>query len=95
MNESVESDALVIRAAAAARRRPAARLNHPLVVLEGPELVHLLVEQEFGVADILDPHPPHHLPRDDLDVLVVDVASLQPRKNLVAPANPTSPQIQP
>src|SRR4029078_4362237 len=31
-----------------------------------------------GVADILDLHPPHHLPDDDLDVLVVDVDALQP-----------------
>ena len=28
--------------------------------------------------DVLDLHPPHHLPRDDLDVLVVDVHALQP-----------------
>src|SRR5688500_683641 len=60
------------------RRRTAARLNHPLVLLEEPELIRLLVDQELGVANILDPHPPHHLARDDLDVLVVDVDALQP-----------------
>jgi len=37
-----------------------------------------LLEQEFGVADIVDLHPPHHLTDDDLDVLVVDVNALQP-----------------
>ena len=44
----------------------------PLVLVEEPELVHLLVDQELGVADILDRHPSHHLAaprgsRDDLD----------------------------
>src|SRR4051812_19065949 len=60
------------------RRRAATSLDHSLVLLEEPELVRLLVDQELGVADILDPHPPHHLPRDDFDVLVVDVDALQP-----------------
>jgi hypothetical protein len=63
MNESVESDAFVIPSSsgcAVAGRPPA--LNHALVLLEEPELVRLLVDQELGVADILDPHPPHHLP---------------------------------
>ena len=40
--------------------------------------VHLLLDQELGVAHVLDLHPPHHLPDDDLDVLVVDVDALQP-----------------
>ena len=79
MNESVESDAFVIPSSsgcAVAGRPPSP--DHPLVLLEEAELVHLLVDQELGVADILDLHPPHHLPRDDLDVLVVDVDALQP-----------------
>ena len=60
------------------RGRTAAVADHPLVLLEEAELVHLLVDQELGVAHVLDLHPPHHLPRDDLDVLVVDVDALQP-----------------
>ena len=39
------------------RRRTAARADHPLVLLEEPELVRLLVDQELGVADILDLAP--------------------------------------
>ena len=61
-----------------ALRRTPARGNHALVLLEEPELVRLLVDEEFGVADVLDLDPPHHLPRDGLDVLVVDVDALQP-----------------
>jgi hypothetical protein len=37
-----------------------------------------LVDQEVGVADLADLHPPEHLPDDDLDVLVVDLDALQP-----------------
>ena len=79
MNESVESDAFVMPSSSG---RPVAGrplvVQHALVLFEEAELVHLLVDQELGVADILDLHPPHHLPRDDLDVLVVDVHALQP-----------------
>ena len=79
MNESVDSDAFVMPSSSG---RPCAgrppRRDHALVLLEEPELVHLLVDEELGVADVLDLHPPHHLPRDDLDVLVVDVDALQP-----------------
>ena len=56
MNESVDSDAFVIPSSsgcAVAGGPPA------LVLFEEPELVRLLVDQEFGVADILVPHPPH------------------------------------
>ena len=79
MNESVESDALVMPSSSGwpvAGRPPAG--DHALVLFEEAELVDLLVDQELGVADILDLHPPHHLPDDDLDVLVVDVDALQP-----------------
>ena len=79
MNESVESDAFVMPSSSG---RPVAGRppvdEHALVLFEEAELVHLLVDQELGVADVLDLHPPHHLPRDDLDVLVVDVDALQP-----------------
>ena len=61
-----------------ALRRTSARRDHALVLFEEPELVDLLVDEELGVADVLDLHPPHHLTRDDLDVLVVDVDALQP-----------------
>jgi len=77
MNESVESDALVIPSShRPARCRTPAVHDHPLVLLHEPEPVHLL--QGLGVAHILDLHLPHHLPDDDLDVLVVDVDALQP-----------------
>ena len=46
--------------------------DHPLVLLLEPEPVDLLVDQEIGVADLLDLHAAHHLAHDDLDVLVVD-----------------------
>ena len=42
------------------------------------EFVDHLLEQEFRVADILHLDPAHHLPDDDLQVLVVDVNSLEP-----------------
>src|SRR5437867_1305993 len=61
-----------------ALRRTATLADHALVLLEEPELVDLLVDQELRVPDILDLDPPHHLPRDGLDVLVVDVHALQP-----------------
>ena len=79
MNESVESDAFVIPRSSGrpcAGRPPA--VMHALVLFEEPELVGLLVDEELGVAHVLDLHPPHHLPHDDLDVLVVDVDALQP-----------------
>ena len=79
MNESVESDALVIPSSSGrpvAGRPPAG--NHALVLFHEPEAIDLLLDQELGVAHILDLHPPHHLPDDDLDVLVVDVDALQP-----------------
>jgi len=40
-------------------------------------LLHLIADQEVGVADLLDPHPAEHLPNDHLDVLVVDAHALQ------------------
>ena len=52
--------------------RLAARGDDALVLLLEPEAVDLLVDQELGVADLLDLHGAHHLADDDLDVLVVD-----------------------
>ena len=79
MNESVESDALVMPSSSG---RPVAGLavcgQDALVLLLEAELVHLLVDDEVGVADLFDLHPAHHLPDDHLDVLVVDVHALQP-----------------
>jgi hypothetical protein len=60
MNESVESDAFVMPSRSG---RPLAGCpavgQHALVLFVEPELVHLLVGEEFGVTDILDLHPPH------------------------------------
>jgi hypothetical protein len=67
MNESVESDALVIPSnsgCAVAGRPP-----WPMTLSfssRNRNLVHLLLDQELGVAYVLDLHPPHHLPCDDL-----------------------------
>ena len=78
MNESVESEALVIPSSSG--RPVAGRLalaDDAIVFLAEAELVHLLVEKELGVADVLDLHPAHHLANDGFDVLVVDVDALQ------------------
>ncbi len=79
MNESVDSDAFVMPSSSGrpVAGRPPSR-NDTLVLFEETELVHLLVDEELGVADVFDLHPPHHLADDDLDVLVVDVDALQP-----------------
>ena len=78
MNESVESDALVMPSSTGlALRRTSARFDHALVLFAELELVDHLFRQEFGVADVLDLHPAHHLARDDFQVLVVDVDALQ------------------
>ncbi len=57
--------------------RAAAVADDALVLFHEAELVDLLVDQEFRVADVLDPDPAHHLAGDHLDVLVVDVHALQ------------------
>ena len=41
------------------------------------EAIDLLVQEEVGVTGGFDAVPSHHLPDDDLDVLVVDVNALQ------------------
>ena len=61
-----------------ALRRTPARIEHALVFGAELELVHHFFGQEFGVADIFDLHPAHHLTRDDFQMLVVDVDALQP-----------------
>ena len=79
MNESVESDALVMPSSSG---RPGGRLaalrDHPFVLLAEAELVDLLFEQERGIAHVFDLHPAHHLADDHFDVLVRDVHALQP-----------------
>ena len=78
MNESVDSDALVIPSSTGlpvAGR--AARFEHAIILLAELEVVDHFFGQEFGVADILDLHPAHHLTNDDFQVLVVDVHALQ------------------
>ena len=78
MKLSVESDALVIpRSSGSARGRLAALAEHALVLFLEDVLLDLLVDEEVGVAHILDPHAAEHLTDDDLDVLVVDLDALQ------------------
>src|SRR5271166_809698 len=48
-----------------------------VVLFAEAELVDLLLEKEGGVANVLDLDPAHHLARDSLNVLVVDVDALQ------------------
>ena len=79
MNESVDSDALVMPRSKGrpVAGRPPSRIT-AIVLLAEAELVHLLLEKERRVAHVLNLHPTHHLPHDALDVLVVDVHALQP-----------------
>ena len=37
----------------------------------------MLVDEEAGVADVVDAHPAQHLTNDGLDVLVVDLHALE------------------
>src|ERR1700674_1731751 len=60
-----------------ARCGAAAIGDHAIVFLAEAELVHLLFEDEGGLADVFDFDPAHHLARDGLDVLVVDVHTLE------------------
>src|SRR5438093_5190617 len=55
MNESVESEAFVMPSSSGrpCAGRPPARRDHALVLLDDAELVHLLVDEEFGVGDVL------------------------------------------
>ena len=79
MKLSVDSDALVMPRSSG---RPMAgvppRGDDALVLFAELPAVHLLVDQELGVADLLDLHRPHHLAHDHLDVLVVDRDALRP-----------------
>src|SRR4030095_4884247 len=81
MNDSVDSEALVMPSssgsAAGAGARGAPSRAHPLVGIEDLPLVGVLADQVVRVARVLDPHPPQHLPDDRLDVLVVDFHALQ------------------
>jgi hypothetical protein len=52
-------------------------LPAPLVLLAEAEAVHLLLEQEVGVAHFVDAHPAQHLAHDHFDVLVADGHALQ------------------
>ena len=78
MNDSVESDAFVMpRSSGSATAGLAAALDDPLVLALEDVLLDLLVDQEVGVAHVLDAHAAEHLANDDLDVLVVDGDALQ------------------
>src|SRR5215471_10343118 len=60
-----------------ARSGTAAALDGLIVFLAEAELVNLLFEEEVGVTNVFDLDPAHHLARDGLDVLVVDVNALE------------------
>ncbi len=78
MKESVARDALVIPST---ERAPNGRLATiglgPLVLQTEAEFIHLLVQQEIGVAHVFNFDPSHHLTRNHFDVLVIDVDALQ------------------
>ena len=48
-----------------------------VVLLSEVELVDYLLLEEGGVAGVVDLHLAHHLTNDDLEVLVVDLHTLQ------------------
>src|SRR5450755_1835055 len=52
--------------------------DRTLVLLVEAELIHLLFEEELGVADVFDLYPAHHLADDHFDVLIRNVHSLKP-----------------
>ena len=52
--------------------------RHSLVLLAELESIHLFIDEELGITDVLHFHPPHHLADDHFDVLVVDVDTLEP-----------------
>ena len=80
MNESVESEALVIPRSSGrpVAGRPTLR-DHPLVLFRKAELVDLLFQQELRIAHVFHLAPAHHLANDHFDVLVADVHALHPR----------------
>ena len=79
MKLSVDRLALVMPSSSGrADRGPPAGGEDALVLLLETPPVDLLVDEELGVADLLDLHRAHHLTDDDLDVLVVDLHALRP-----------------
>ena len=78
MNDSVESDALVMPSSSGSATRGLTAARDDLLVLALEHvLLDLLVDQEVGVAHLLDAHAAQHLANDGLDVLVVDADALQ------------------
>src|SRR5258708_5121336 len=59
-----------------ARGGTAAIGDDTVVFLSEAEFVHLLFQEEVGVAHVLDLDPAHHVAGDGLDVFVVDVDAL-------------------
>src|SRR5260370_31127409 len=57
--------------------RAATVSDYTIVLFAEAELVHLLLEEECGVANAFNFDPAHHLPGDGFDVLVVDVHALE------------------
>src|SRR6266581_2364048 len=51
--------------------------DNAVVFLSEAELVHLLLEEERRITHVLNLDPAHHLARDRLNVLVVDVHALE------------------
>src|SRR5689334_23339629 len=58
-------------------RGAAALLDDARVLALEDVFLHLLVDEEVRVADVLDANASHHLTNDDLDVLVVDGHALE------------------
>jgi hypothetical protein len=77
MNESVESEALVIPNSSGSPTSLAAFLRNATVLILIAEPVDLFLHQELGIADVLDLDPAEHLANDHLDVLIVDIHTLQ------------------
>src|SRR5688572_775331 len=51
---------------------------HAAILVVVTEPVHLLLHEEIGIPHFADLYPPHHLPDDHLDVLIVNLHALQP-----------------
>ena len=80
MNDSVESDALVMpsRSGSHGGRLACPRPPSRWFASSKRDPLHVLADQEVGVADVVDhAHLAQHLADDDLDVLVVDLHALE------------------
>ena len=78
MNDSVDSDALVMpRSSGSPLAGVPPLLHHALVLFLEDVTLDLLVDEEVGVAHVGDADAAQHLTNDHLDVLVVDLHALE------------------